>query len=395
MDEDEGSPTEVGPYHIIERLGVGSFATVYRAQHRQTRCIVALKAVRKSSLANMQEFELLQQEVNVMKDMDHPFIASFFELLDDDYSFFLAIELVGNGNLLDYINLTNGLTESQARRLFYQLVNVLDYLHREKHVVHRDLKAENVLLDSNHNIRVVDFGLSKAFSKDNPFLQTTCGSPGYVSPEIIREEPYTSAADVWSAGILLFAMLTGTLPFDGDNLSTMLNAILTLEPAIPPHLSPELRDLLQQLLIKDPEHRITIGAIMSHPWMAEYADAKLMSDDHKVLSGLKIQGVAQLDVRVIEEMKFLRFDVNGLLEDVNNGQVDGRTAVYKMLRRKFLMDEINTWQNTRIKQAASVVKEASATLTVAVKPGVAARVRKRIVAPKVPTPVTKLPRLHG
>jgi serine/threonine protein kinase len=204
-DEDDivQAPAQVGNYQILEVLGSGAFATVFRARHRVTMGVVALKAIPKRKLRTMQEFELLQREVNLMKIMDHPFIAGLFGVLDDEENFYLVIELVENGNLLDYINTNKGLTEQQASRIFAQLASVLDYLHHEKHVVHRDLKAEDVLLDANYNIRVVDFGLSRAFTKGNPFLQTTCGSPAYVSPEIIKEEPYTAAADVWSSGILL------------------------------------------------------------------------------------------------------------------------------------------------------------------------------------------------
>jgi serine/threonine protein kinase len=410
-DDDEECPDQIGPYQVLEPLGSGAFATVYKARHRKTMCIVALKAIRKSNLHNMQEFELLEREVSVIKKMDHPFIASFFEILDDDRRFFLAIELVERGNLLDYINAKSGLNESQARRVFYQLITVLDYLHREKHVVHRDLKAENVLLDSHNNIRVVDFGLSRAFTKDNPFLQTTCGSPGYVAPEIIREEPYTAAADIWSAGILLYAMVVGTLPFDGDNLSSMLNAILTEHPVLPPHLSPEVRYLLRKLLTKDPAGRITIVQIMTHPWMAEYTDTKLMSDDHRSVNSLKIQDVSRLDSRVVDEMSSLGYDSSGLLRALHEGQVDERVAVYKMLRRKLLMDEINTWQTARVKRAASKpVKELKMPETIAATQGsgrvvgmltginsvIGSRVRKRIIAPTVGPPTsTKLPPLRA
>jgi serine/threonine protein kinase len=383
--EDE-VPEYVGPYRVVEPLGSGGFATVYKAIHEQTRCVVALKAIRKSGLRTMEEFELIRREVSVMKGMDHPFIASFFELLDDDNCFYLVIELVENGDLLEYINANNGLGEPQARRIFFQLVTVLNYLHREKRVAHRDLKAENVLLDSNHNIRLVDFGLSKPFSKDNPFLQTCCGSPGYVSPEIIREQPYTAASDVWSLGILLWAMLQADLPFYSDNMPTMLNLILTSQPNIPAHLSPELRDLIQRLLVKDPTHRITIPQILDHPWLSEYADSAM-----NVGNTLKIQDVAELDARVVTAMQTLGVSTDGLLERLNDGEIGHGIAIYKMLRRELLVSEINQWQRSRVAgrgRQRAVAEEAPAVVVVPIevpkaKAVAQGRVKKRVVQPKV------------
>lgn len=351
------TPQSVGSYVIIDTIGSGAFATVYRAQHRLTMCIVALKSIAKKKLRNQAEFQLLQREVNLMKGMDHPFIASFFEVLEDEKNFYLVIELVENGNLLDYINQNRGLSEQQARRIFYQLVTVLDYLHNEKRVVHRDLKAENVLLDRNYNIRLVDFGLSKAFTKNDPFLQTTCGSPAYVSPEIIREKPYTAAADIWSSGVLLYAMVVGTLPFNGDNISFMLQQILTVNPTIPNNLSPELRHMLMRLLVKDPASRIDIKEIKQHAWLAEFEDSRLMSEDFGLMSQLKVFNIQQLDSGVVSEMRILGYDTGGLVQELQVGQINPRTAAYKMLKRQRTIDEINNWQNARIQKCKQFQEE--------------------------------------
>jgi serine/threonine protein kinase len=340
-DDDLGrAPDHVGEYQILEVLGAGAFATVYRARHRLTGCVVALKAISKRKLRTMQEFELLQREVNLMKVMDHPFIASLFEVLDDPENFYLSIELVENGNLLDYINTNKGLSEKQASRIFAQLASVLEYLHREKRVVHRDLKAENVLLDVSYNIRVVDFGLSKSFSKGNPFLQTTCGSPAYVSPEIIREEPYTAAADVWSAGILLYAMVCGQLPFDGENLSLMLQAILSTSPVIPSHLSPELRSLLDRLLSKEPKTRITVQQILAHPWVAGH-------DDQDIIGTLRVHDTNELDDSVLGELRLLGYDTGGIMPELKSCAFNQRTAAYRMLRKKRICEHLRHSAHSR------------------------------------------------
>jgi serine/threonine protein kinase len=336
MVDEAPLPARIGKYQILELIGSGAFATVHKAQHNVTMSIVALKAIAKSNLRTMQEFELLQREVNLMKMMDHPFIAPLYEVLDDDTYFYLAIELVENGNLLDFINTRKGLSEDSARRIFFQIMSVLDYLHREKRIVHRDLKAENVLLDQYDNIRVVDFGLSKSFSKSNPFLQTTCGSPAYVSPEIIREEPYTAAADVWASGVLLYAMVCGTLPFDGENMSGLLQAILSATPSLPSHVSPELRGLLGRLLMKDPKARITVKQVLEHQWLADIGQASMVS-----IIQMKVQDAHELDDAVLSEMRALGYDVGGLLQDLRNYVFTERTAAYRMLRRRRILDEIH------------------------------------------------------
>lgn len=358
MDEEAAeAPRSVGPYVILGTLGSGAFATVYKAQHTITTTVVALKCIAKRKLRSQVEFELLQREVNLMKGMDHPFIASFFEVLDDEKNFYIAIELVENGNLLNYINDNHGLKEGDARRIFYQLVTVLEYLHFEKRVVHRDLKAENVLLDRHYNIRLVDFGLSKAFTKGDPFLLTTCGSPAYVSPEIIKEQPYTAAADVWSAGILLYAMVVGALPFNADSVPLMLQQICTVNPVIPNGLSADLRNLLRRLLVKDPKGRIRLNEIRTHPWLADFEDADLLSEDFGLIKSFRTMDVQQLDNVVVSEMRALGYDVNGLMQELRNVQINPRTAAYKMLQRQRIIDEINNWQKVRVERCRKLKEE--------------------------------------
>ena len=338
------APQSVGPYRIIEKIGSGAFAAVFKAVHTVTSIIVALKCIPKEKLRDKTQFELLQREVKVMRKMDHPFIVPLFEVLDDDKNFYIVIEYVENGNLLDHINESKGLQEEQAKKIFYQIITAIEYLHEKQHVMHRDLKAENVLLDRCMNIRLADFGLSKAFSKAEPFLQSICGSPHYVSPEIINEKPYSTAADIWSAGVLLYAMVVGVLPFHDDNLTNLLQSILSVNPFIPHSLSPELRDFLTKLLVKDPKLRIKIPSIKQHPWMSEYFSSPSAADDMK---NLKIMEVQALDTGVVTDMRAFGYDVNGLLQELQANKITARTAAYKILKRQRGIEEINNWQLTK------------------------------------------------
>jgi serine/threonine protein kinase len=347
----------VSVYRITERLGSGSFATVYRAEHTITLTGVAMKAICKTSVASPDEFELLQREVKLMKGMDHPFVAFLYDVLDDDSYFYLVIELVDGGSLLTYIRYSQSLNEATARRIFYQIVSVLEYLHNDRHIAHRDIKPENVLLDRNLNIRVVDFGLARAFTRSNPFLDTTCGSPAYIAPEILQQKPYTAAADIWSAGILLYGVVAGRLPFYDQNIAVMLSNVMTMEPAIPPDLTPFLRRLLTRCLIKDPRLRITLQEIHEDPWLAEYEDSRLLSEDADMLQSLRIMIVDTLDDAILSEMKVYGYDTAGLLAEVRSGKVTARTAAYKMLKRERSIQEIHHWQTARAAKAETLMRE--------------------------------------
>jgi serine/threonine protein kinase len=154
--------------------------------------------------------------------------------------------------MLDFVNEHGPLQEDRARRYFCELISALDYLHNSQLVAHRDLKAENVLLDRNDNIRLIDFGLSKYFTKGTPTLVTACGSPAYCAPDMIRGELYTKAADIWSAGVLLYAMVAGTLPYNADSIPDLLHKIVFDDIEYPQLMSRSLTDLLRRMLTKDP-----------------------------------------------------------------------------------------------------------------------------------------------
>jgi serine/threonine protein kinase len=260
--------SQIGHYIFQDRLGTGTFATVWLATHVLTSVKVAVKIILKSTITDISSITRLTRELNFLQQMRHPSIAEVYELLEDDEAYYCVMEFAENNTLLHAILANGPLSETTARHYFSQLVSVLEYLPSELHVCHRDVKAENLLLDRHNNIRVIDFGLSNQFSTDHPRLNTACGSPPYAPPEMIKGEPYTQAADIWSSGILLYSMTTAMLPFGDENLQTLRRKIVTQEPCYPTFLSPSLIDLLKKMLIKSPELRITLEGLKGHDWFS-------------------------------------------------------------------------------------------------------------------------------
>ena len=184
---------------------------------------------------------------------------------------YLVLEYVQGGELFDHIVSNHGLPESEAIRIFRQMIAGLSYCHRFS-ICHRDLKPENILLDSNRNVKIVDFGMA-ALQPAKQYLRTACGSPHYAAPEVIRSEGYSGdKADVWSCGVILFAMIVGTLPFDGVDFDQVIQAVLTGEYEIPAGVSEQAADLIYRMLQPNPKQRIPMKQIWQHPIVQKYAN---------------------------------------------------------------------------------------------------------------------------
>lgn len=185
------------------------------------------------------------------------------------------------GELFDYISDNGALPEEKAVRLFRQLIAGLSYCHRFN-ICHRDLKPENILLDSRHNVKLADFGMA-AFQPSGHWLNTSCGSPHYASPEIIHGRKYRGdRADVWSCGIILFALLAGFLPFDGSDIPATLRLVKKGEYSLPTWLSNEASDLIQCFLKQRPEDRIDLNDVWAHPLFKKYERFHQKVSDHYV-----------------------------------------------------------------------------------------------------------------
>lgn len=212
--------------------------------------------------------------------INHPNIVRLYDVIETDKYIGIVLEYASGGELFDHILAHRFLRERDACKLFAQLISGVSYIHQKK-IVHRDLKLENLLLDRNRNVIITDFGFANRFEhRPDDLMQTSCGSPCYAAPElVISEGEYVgSAVDIWSCGVILYAMLAGYLPFDddpanpdGDNINLLYKYIVTTPLTFPDYVSQAARDLLARMLVPDPKHRADLATIMAHPWLAPYA----------------------------------------------------------------------------------------------------------------------------
>jgi len=209
--------------------------------------------------------EKVQREINILHLCTHPHIIRLYEVIDTPTDIFLVNEYVSGGELFDYIVSKGRLSMDEARNFFHQIISGVEYCHFQK-IVHRDLKPENLLLDANKNIKLADFGLSNLM-RDGEFLRTSCGSPNYAAPEVISGHLYAGPeVDVWSCGVILYALLCGSLPFDDESIPNLFKKIKSGMYSLPTHLSQLARNLIPRMLEVDPMKRITIPEIRMHPW---------------------------------------------------------------------------------------------------------------------------------
>ncbi|PPQ67703.1 hypothetical protein CVT24_002759 [Panaeolus cyanescens] len=271
-------PKMIGLWKVGRTLGKGFSGRVRIARHSKTGQFAAIKIITKGSLpsrvslnrlADEVEHSLLavEREIVVMKLIDHPNIMKLYDVWETSSSLYLILEYVQGGELFEYLCSNGRLSKKEAVDYFQQLICAVDYCHRFN-IAHRDLKLENVLIDQDSNIKVADFGMA-AWQDDaqGKLLRTSCGSPHYASPEIISGKPYNgAAADIWSCGIILHALLTARLPFDDDDCPTLLQKISVGKFTMPQDIDPAAQDLIGRMLTRDVEKRITMREIMRHPF---------------------------------------------------------------------------------------------------------------------------------
>ncbi|XP_050042307.1 5'-AMP-activated protein kinase catalytic subunit alpha-2 [Dermacentor andersoni] len=271
----QGQPlVKIGHYILGETLGVGTFGKVKTACHQLTGHKVAVKILNRQKIKNLDVVGKIRREIQNLKLFRHPHIIKLYQVISTPTDIFMIMEYVSGGELFDYIVKHGKLKESEARRFFQQIISGVAYCHRHM-VVHRDLKPENLLLDQNLNVKIADFGLSNMMM-DGEFLRTSCGSPNYAAPEVISGKLYAGPeVDIWSCGVILYALLCGTLPFDDEHVPTLFRKIKSGIFPIPDYLNKSVVSLLIHCLQVDPMKRATMEDIKNHEWFKKELPAYL------------------------------------------------------------------------------------------------------------------------
>uniref|UniRef100_A0A8U7N524 MAP/microtubule affinity-regulating kinase 3 n=2 Tax=Passeriformes TaxID=9126 RepID=A0A8U7N524_CORMO len=258
-------PPHVGNYRLLRTIGKGNFAKVKLARHVLTGREVAIKIIDKTQL-NPTSLQKLFREVRIMKGLNHPNIVKLFEVIETEKTLYLVMEYASAGEVFDYLVSHGRMKEKEARAKFRQIVSAVHYCH-QKNIVHRDLKAENLLLDADANIKIADFGFSNEFSRGSK-LDTFCGSPPYAAPELFQGKKYDGPeVDIWSLGVILYTLVSGSLPFDGHNLKELRERVLRGKYRVPFYMSTDCENILRRFLVLNPAKRCTLEQIMKDKWI--------------------------------------------------------------------------------------------------------------------------------
>uniref|UniRef100_A0A1J3HRS1 Serine/threonine-protein kinase ATG1 n=1 Tax=Noccaea caerulescens TaxID=107243 RepID=A0A1J3HRS1_NOCCA len=264
----------VGDYELGPKIGSGSFAVVWLAKHRSSGLEVAVKEIDKKLLSPKVRDNLLK-EISILSTIDHPNIIRFYEAIETGDRIFLVLEYCSGGDLAGYINLHGKVSEAVAKHFMRQLALGLQVL-QEKHYIHRDLKPQNLLLSSKEVtplLKIGDFGFARSLTPES-MADTFCGSPLYMAPEIIRNQKYDAKADLWSAGAILFQLVTGKPPFDGTNhIQLFHNIVRDAELKFPEdalnEIHPDCVDLCRSLLRRNPIERLIFREFFNHRFLQE------------------------------------------------------------------------------------------------------------------------------
>ncbi|TNN21033.1 Maternal embryonic leucine zipper kinase, partial [Schistosoma japonicum] len=282
-----------GLYLFCEPLAEGSFGVLYVALHAVTRQKVAIKILDKRKLGS--DAYRVKSEIEALKQLNHKYIYKLYQVVETQTHYYLVLEYLPGGELFDYILQKEHLSEVEARVIFRQIVSAIGYIH-SRGFAHRDLKPENILLDNDQNVRIIDFGLC-AKGHNLSLLNTFCGSFAYVAPEVLANKEYSgSAADIWSLGVILYALLCGRLPFDPTKPEELPQTIGKGLFAVPDSLSKTSKQLLSQMICVDPKKRIKMDELRRHTWVVEgFMGHPVDLDEEKIpMSPLNMQIVAEI-----------------------------------------------------------------------------------------------------
>jgi len=258
-------------FDIGKPLGNGKFGKVYLAREKKSHFIVALKVLYKGQLSKAGVEHQLRREIEIQAHLRHPNILRLYGYFYDQTRIYLILEFAAKGELYKELQKAGKFDEKRSAKYIRSLAEALNYCHT-KHVIHRDIKPENLLLDLKGELKIADFGWS--VHAPHSRRTTLCGTLDYLPPEMIEGKEHDQMVDVWSLGVLMYEFLVGTPPFEAQGHNETYRKITKVDISYPPHISPEAKDLISRLLVKDPASRMALADVENHPWIRMHtADA--------------------------------------------------------------------------------------------------------------------------
>ena len=346
-------------YNLGKVVGEGGFCKVRLGVHQVTGAKTAVKLVDKAKLTEENDRRRVGREIRVLKRLAHEHVIRLFDVVDSPKIVYVVMEYADGGSLLDYVRRRKKLAEPEAARFFHQMCRGLDYCHGNG-VVHRDVKLENVLLDAGENVKLIDFGLSAVLAGDGKKLKVHCGSPSYAAPEIVARRAYDGPpVDVWSSGVVLFAMVAGYLPFHahGGNKQELCAKIQRGAFTVPDAATEDFRALIKSVLKVDPVRRATLRQCLDSPWIR----AHVRSRDHDAGKAAPahypaaVSG-ADLDSARVESLTDAGLDRRRLVEHLRAADHNYYTAAYHLLAYR---DSAAAGRDVNFEVEAAAAKQAA------------------------------------
>ena len=312
--------TSIDFYKIGKQIGNGAFGQVCIAVHRLTGLKVAIKKIERSFIKDERTRRKIFQEVFIMKKLHHKNIIRLLEVFESNKNVMIVLEYAGGGDLLQIIKTRGRLSESECKGIFFQIIDAIKTCHNTG-IIHRDVKLDNILLSTDlTEIKLCDFGVSR-FAKPGEKVNEQCGTPAYLAPEIIANQGYEPFfVDIWSMGVLLYAMLSASVPFKAKNLPDLHKLILKCKYDVPGYFSKDARDLIEKMLNPVPHYRISLDAMKEHPWFSDF----------EANSFVELTNTLTKQNAILKKMTGFGFPREYVIQSLNLKDVNA-TATYSLL----------------------------------------------------------------
>ena len=320
--------SSIDQYKLGEKLGEGTFGTVYLATHKLTKQKVAIKIIEKKKLRKEIDKIRLEREITILKKLHHSNIINLYSTIETNSQIYLIQEYASGKELFDYIIQKKKLCEKETLKYFQQIISGIEYIHKLG-ICHRDLKPENIILTLNNEIKIIDFGLSNFYNK-NQLLKSVCGSPCYAAPEILKGNIYSGLKiDIWSCGIILYMMITGNLPFNDNNQISLYKQIIHGKYYIPSFVPKKLSDLIKNILVTNPKKRFNLNDIKEHSW---FKNENMKNNFHFGINLNEI--IIPIDEDIIEIMNEMNFNKQEVRENILRDEHNNICTTYYLLLNK-------------------------------------------------------------